>query len=272
FDHHFFAADGRHADLSLLPHAPHDAVRVSPNGRYIAYETTPRSEADVDLGPLLHLYDLETGEDLFISRENALFDWSADSRYLYTRFRDRTFRYEPGAEGDRVTPLPDVNPQGDGKPELLAAADGLVFRVYSNLNWRGAEETARHVILGPTQISRPFALSPDGRSLAWIRVLPPQLMVQRDLPQGEPIRPLLAQNQIYHLAWSPQGDRLVVWAENGCQPRATPLPNPENCPGDLYLVNLAAVGDAPATLGAVVRLTDSGIGFQEVIGLAWLQQ
>jgi hypothetical protein len=246
---------------------PSGAALVSPDRRYLAYETAPRSEEEADLGPFFHLFDLQTGGDRFISRENALFAWSPDSRYLYTRFRDRVFRYEPEAEEDRVTALPAINPQGDGAPALLATApDGLVWRVSSALYWRGATETAQSVRLGPTQIARPFALSPDGRSLAWIRVSPPQLMVRRDLPQGEAIRPLLAQNQIYHLAWSPQGDRLVVWAETGCQPGMTTLPNPEKCPGALYLVDLAAEGEA-----AVVRLTDSEIGFQQVTGLQWLQ-
>lgn len=267
FDYHFYTADGRHADLSLLPHPPNGTVRISPNGRYIAYETAPRREDEADLGPFLHLYNLETGEDIFVSRENAIFDWSADSRYLYTRFRDRVFRYEPGAEGDRVTPLSGVNPQGDGKPELLAAADGLVFRVSSNLFWRGAAETAQNERLGPTQISRPFALSPDGRSLAWIRVSAPQLMLLPTLPTTEAIRPLPVENQIYHLAWSPQGDRLVIWAENSCQPGTTTLPSPENCPGDLYLVDLAVAGET-----AVTRLTDSQIPYNQITGLYWLQQ
>lgn len=268
FDHHFYSADGRYADLSLLPHPPNGAALVSPNGRYLAYETAPRAADDADLGPLLHLYDLETGEDRFISRENSVLDWSLDSRYLYSRFRDRVFQYEPEADGDRVTGLPAVDPQGDGTPALLATAQGgLAWRVYSALYWRGAAETAQTVRLGPTQISTPFALSPDGHSLAWIRVSPPQLMLLPALPPAEAERPLLAQNQLYQLAWSPQGDRLVVWAENGCQPGQTTLPNPDACAGDLYLI---ALGDGAET--AVTRLTDSGIDFQQITGLAWLKR
>ena len=87
------------------------------------------------------------------------------------------------------------------------------------------------------------------------------------LPPAEAERPLLAQNQIYQLARSPQGDRLVVWAENGCQPGQTTLPNPDACAGNLYLF---ALGDERET--AVTRLTDSGIGFQQITGLAWVQQ
>lgn len=268
FDHHFYSADGRHADLSLLPHPADGTVRVSPNGRYIAYETAPRIEAEADLGPFLHLYNLETGRDILVSRENAIFDWSADSRYLYSRFRDRVFQYEPEAEEDRITPLPSVNPQGDGRPALLAAAQGgLVWRVYSSLYWRGAEEGAQNVRLGPTQTTRPFALSPDGRNLAWIRVSSPQLMLLPALPATEAMRPLLAPNQIYHLAWSPQGERLVVWAETGCPPGQT-SPTLAGCPGDLYLV--AVGGDGEET--AVIRLTDSQIGWQQITGLAWLQR
>lgn len=266
FGHRFYSADGRHADLSLLPHAPSGAALVSPNRRYLAYETAPRTPEEADLGPVFHLYDLHSGEDRFISRENALFAWSPDSRYLYTRFRDRVFRYEPEGAGDRVTPLPAVNPQGEGAPALLATApDGLVWRVSSALYWRGDGEAGQTVRLGSTLIARPFALSPDSRGLAWIRVSAPQLMVQRELPQGETVQPLPARNQLYHLAWSPQGDRLAVWAETGCQPGMTILPNPEKCPGDLYLVDLALTGEA-----AVVRLTDSGIGFQQITGLHWL--
>jgi hypothetical protein len=268
FDHHFYSADGRFADLSLLPHPPNGVALVSPNGRYLAYETAPRAEADADLGPLLHLYNLETGEDRFISRENSVLGWSLDSRYLYSRFRDRVFQYEPEADGDRVTGLPAVDPQGDGAPALLATAQGgLAWRVYSALYWRGAAEGAQTVRLGPTQINSPFVLSPDGHRLAWIRVLPPQLMLLPALPPAEATRPLLAQNQLYQLAWSPQGDRLVVWAENGCQPGQTTLPNPDACAGDLYLIALGEGGET-----AVTRLTDSGIGFQQITGLAWLQR
>ncbi len=262
FDQHFYSADGRSADLSLLPHPPSGAVLVSPNGRYIAYETGPRSEADADLGPLLHLYHLETGQDIFVTRETVIFDWSADSRYLYGRFREGVFQYEPEAEDDRVTFLPTVNPQGDGTPALLSTAQGgLVWRVFSALYWRGAEESAQNKRLGSVQITPPFAVSPDGNSLAWIGNSSPQLMVLPTLTAAETVRPLLAQNQIYQMAWSPQGDRLVVWVETGC------LSDPATCPGDLYLVDLAKEGET-----AVSRLTDSQIGYQQITGLHWLER
>ncbi len=260
FGHRLFTADGGEADLSELTGSSDGAVLVSPDGRHLAYE--------VGEGPALRLRHLESGEDLLIHSSAELFCWTPDSRYLYLRAREKTLRFEPEATEDRLAILPQVNPQGDGWPAILAtSSDGLVWRASSALNWCEATETARNVRLGATRIDTPFVLSPDTRSLAWIRVLPPQLMVQKDLPGNETQNPLLVRNNVYHLAWSPQGDRLVIWAETGCQPGLTSVPNPELCPGDLYLVDLG-----PDAEPSVTRLTNSDIGFLQVTGLRWLQR
>lgn len=283
FGLNIYASDGRHADLSFLPHPVIGRVLISPNGRFIAYEAQGAPDAEL-AGAWIYIHDLENGRSERATQgDSDLLGWSGDSRYLFIRSRASYLRIELlGPSGERVVRLNHFEPDLTGARPVLGTSDGryLIWQTGAQMmNWMFIHRTAVVDVEGEEsgrnrayrladQLFEPyvFSLSPDEGYLAYFAYERAGLYVRQ---VGSQAHWQLNQNaHIHHLTWSPDGQRLLVWATVDCLLAAnTPLPN---CYGDLYLfdlTNLTEAGYAPA-----LRLTNSQIPYNQITGIHWFKE
>jgi Tol biopolymer transport system component len=276
-----YDSNGRHADLSFLPQQVVGRAIISPDGRFIAYET--EGEDAERPGNAAYLYDRQRGQAERVTPGGSdLLGWSGDSRYFYVRSRNY-LRVEPlGASGERVVALNHFAPDPTGAQPVVGTADGrhLIWQVGSQMNgWMFIHRTAVTDVEGnessnnrayrlADQLFEPYAfsLSPDERYLAYFTFERAGLYVR--LVDGRAEWQLNQNARIHRLAWSPDGERLLVWATVDCL--LTGAAPPPNCHGDLYLFDLTnLVAEEYAT---AARLTDSQIPFDQITGLHWFKQ